>query len=425
VDSAAPTDNPSTGTTDTTTGPTDPTTTPTDPTTEPTDPTTEPTDPTTGPTNPVDDIAFDSTPPANPAIGGEYTVSAHGGSGGSIRFSVGKATTNDACSLSGPIVRFDHAGTCEIVAGDPGSSDTKRAAHAKSASQTIVIPKNQQTVTFDTDAPTQAAVDGTYVADASATSERDVTLSVGSDTTRDACSVSGSTVSFGHAGICQVIASQDGDADLDAASASQTFEVAKGSQAIDLQPAAPETVVVGDSYDFTATGGRSGNDVEVSTNNGDVCAVAGSSISFLAPGDCVISATQTGNGDYDTAPTVTQSVNVVATPPESDLTVSAEMTGEDQNWTYFRATVHNLPDFNRATVTVTPEGNYALTPVNGDCDKIGAASYVCTVTADVPHVDFKVNVHSDGRIIDFLVAPVRPLIDSTPFDNTAQLKLDD
>ena len=395
---------------------------------EPSGPSTEPSGPTTSPIDAPPDLSFDSTPPVDPAIGSTYDVSATGGSG-QISFSVDKDTTNFACSLAGHTVTFVHAGRCVITAeADAGRGPALAAAKAsaRKATQRIDVPQTKQKVSFETDEPQDARVDGSYDATATSTSKRHVTLSIGDDTTNGACQLSGSVVSFDHPGICQVVATQAGDADLASDTATRKFDVAKGIQAIDLEPEAPSTAIVGDSYEFTATGGRSGNDVVVSTNNADVCAVAGSSISFLSPGDCVITATQTGGSDYDDAPAVTQGVNVVAVAPETDLTVTATVTGEDQNWTYFRATVHDLPAHNRAKVMVTPEGNYALKPVAAaDCEKVGAASYVCTVTSEAPYVDFTVNVHKDGRVIDFEVTAVDPLIDTDPKNNTFKLELDD
>ena len=217
-DSAPPTDGPSTGPTDgTTDGPTDPTTDPTD---GPTDPTTGPTDPTTGPTDPPPPppppppITFDSTPPADPAIGGTYRVSATGGSGSQLTFSIDPTTTNDACSIAGDLVSFDHAGTCVIAARETSKVSAGIGARAATVvTQTIVVPKTTQTVTFSF-APADLSFGGTY--DVFATgggSGNPVTFSVDATTTNNACAVSGSVVTFAHVGTCVVAATQPGDAD--------------------------------------------------------------------------------------------------------------------------------------------------------------------------------------------------------------------
>jgi RNA polymerase sigma factor (sigma-70 family) len=396
-----------------------------DPTSGPTDPTTGPTDPTTGPTDPSQ-ITFLSTPPDHPAIGSTYDVSARGGSGGLITFSVDPATTNDACSIADRTVTFDHAGTCVIAAAlsDGGSASKARPARA---TQSIEVPQTAQTVTFESSEPDNPAVDGTYTLVADSSSGRPVTLSVDPTTTNDACAVSGSVVSFHHVGTCVVAATQEGDADLASATATQSLEVAKGTQSIDLQPAAPSTARVGASYEFTVTGGNSGNQVVVTTSNTDVCAISGSKVSFFNPGNCVISANQAGNDDYDAAPTVTRSVNVVS-PTEADLAVSAEQTGDIGGHSGVTATVSGLPPGSTAHLTVTSPENYSLQPEGdgGACTKTGPATFSCLVTSDQTQFVFSVNVHGDpGRGITFAVAPDAPLTDPDETNNSVVVTVKD
>jgi RNA polymerase sigma factor (sigma-70 family) len=396
-----------------------------DPTSEPTDPSTGPTDPTTGPTEPTQ-ITFDSTPPDHPAIGSTYDVRARGGSGGAITFSVDSATTHDACSIAGTTVTFDHAGTCVIAASASDSRGASKAGATK-ATQTIDVPQTAQTVTFESSEPDSPAVDGTYTVVAGSSSGRSVTLSVDPATTNNACAISDSVVSFHHVGTCVVAATQEGDADLASATATQSLDVAKGAQAIDLQPAAPSTARVGESYAFTATGGGSGNEVVVTTSNADVCSIAGSAVAFLNPGNCVISATQAGNDDYEAAPTVTVSVNVVS-PTEADLAVNAEQTGDLGGHSGVTATVTGLPPGSTAHLTITTSETYSVQPVgdHGACTKTGPASFSCLVTSDQTEFVFSVNVHGDpGRPIRFAVTPDAPLTDPDETNNSAVVRLHD
>jgi RNA polymerase sigma factor (sigma-70 family) len=396
-----------------------------EPTSGPTDPSTGPTDPTTGPTNPTQ-VTFNSTPPDHPAIGSTYDVRASGGSGGRITLSVDPATTNDACSIAGSTVTFDHAGTCVIAAALSDGRSASKALLAR-ATQTIDVPQTAQTVTFGSSEPDSPAVDGTYTVAADSSSGRPVTLSVDPVTTNDACAISGSVVTFQHVGTCVVAATQQGDADLASATATQSLEVAKGTQSIDLRPAAPSTARVGESYAFTVTGGNSGNLVVVSTSNADVCTISGSKVAFLNPGDCVISANQAGNKDYDAAPTVTQSVNVVS-PTEADLAVSAEQTGDIGGHSGVTATVSGLPPGSTAHLTVTAAENYSLQPEGdgGACTKTGPASFSCLVTPAQTQFVFSVNVHGDpGRGITFEVSPDAPLTDPDETNNSVVIKLKD
>jgi hypothetical protein len=68
-------------------------------------------------------IAFTSSPPANPTVGGTYSVSAKGGgSGNTVTFSVDSSSTSGACSISGATVSFTGFGSCVIDANQAGSA---------------------------------------------------------------------------------------------------------------------------------------------------------------------------------------------------------------------------------------------------------------------------------------------------------------
>ncbi|MBO0847472.1 MAG: sigma-70 family RNA polymerase sigma factor [Nocardioides sp.] len=398
------------------------------PTTGPTSaPTSEPpsTAPTTGGPGPQP-ITFTSTPPAHPAIGGLYHVSASGGSG-RIVFSIDPSTTHHACSMqNATTVSFNHAGTCVVAARSSSSGTAARAASGPAVLQSIDIPHNQQTVTFDSSSP-DPRVDGTYDVTATSSSGRPVTLSIDASTTNNSCSLAGSTITFHHVGRCVIAAHQDGDADLARASATQSLTVGKGTQTIRLEPQAPATALVGGTYAFAATS-SAGLPVTVKTNNSDVCAYSAetSSVSFFAPGTCVISAVQEGNDDYAAAPTVTATVRVDA--PTADLAVTAHDNGGDHQFTRVTAAVTGLPPDASATLSVTPDGSYALKPVHDDgaCTKDGPARWTCQVTASQTSFDFDVNVHDrSGRGITFEVQPVPPLHDPDQKNNTFTLSLHD
>ncbi len=95
--------------------------------------------------------------------------------------------------------------------------------------------------------------------------------------------------------------------------ASISYTVARGSQAIAFTSRAPTTAVVGGpSYAVAATGGGSGNPVTFSSATSGVCTVSGSTVSFVGTGTCTLDANQAGNADYTPAPTATQSFAVAA-----------------------------------------------------------------------------------------------------------------
>lgn len=83
-------------------------------------------------------IRFTSVPPASPAPGDTYRVTASGGaSGNRVRFSI-DPSSGPVCSVTGQTVTFSQPGTCVIDANQAGSATYQAAQQA------------QQTVTVDT-----------------------------------------------------------------------------------------------------------------------------------------------------------------------------------------------------------------------------------------------------------------------------------
>jgi hypothetical protein len=205
-------------------------------------------------------ITFDSTPPSGVVVGSPgYQPQATGGASGQpVVFSVDGATTNNACSVSGNTVHFDHAGSCVIGADQAATSVYAAAPHV---TQTVDVGKASQTLVFNSSAPPDARVGGSYVPDISGGgSTSPIALSVASATTNAACSVTGNTVNFDHAGTCAVAADQAGDADhQDATQVTQQFGVTKSAQTVTFTSTPPVFALVGETYVAKADGGASGN----------------------------------------------------------------------------------------------------------------------------------------------------------------------
>jgi hypothetical protein len=78
-------------------------------------------------------ITFTSAPPRNAAavVGANYTVTATGGATDNpVIFSVDAATTNGACTTTGPTVTFLHPGNCMLAADQNGTDDYTAASPA-------------------------------------------------------------------------------------------------------------------------------------------------------------------------------------------------------------------------------------------------------------------------------------------------------
>lgn len=154
-------------------------------------------------------ITFTSTPPANPTVGGSYTVGATASSGLPVTFS---SATQAVCTMSGSTVSLVGVGTCTIDADQAGDANY---APAPTAAQSFsVAGLAAQKITFTSTPPSKATVGGSYIVSATASSGLPVTFS---SATPSICTVSGSsgssaTVSFLAAGTCTIEADQAGDA---------------------------------------------------------------------------------------------------------------------------------------------------------------------------------------------------------------------
>ena len=188
-------------------------------------------------------VAFTSTPPPDPTLHGLYTVSAIGGdSGNPVTFT---STTPDICTVTGTTVALDHAGTCTVAADQAGDDDYLAAP---TVTRDITINKASQAISFTL--PTAPALGSSH--DLVATGGGSGNTVTFTTTTPDQCSVTGSTVTFDHAGICVIAADQAGNDDYEAAPAViQSVGVAKAAQSITFTSQAPADPAFGGTYVVT------------------------------------------------------------------------------------------------------------------------------------------------------------------------------
>lgn len=165
-------------------------------------------------------IGFTSAAPASAYLGGPtYTVAANATSGLPVTFA---STTGSVCTVSGSTVSFVGTGTCTVSASQAGNATYTAAP---TVTQSFSVAGKPQSITFTSSAPTSAFVGGpTYTVSATATSGLPVTFGAASF---GVCSVSGSTVSFTAAGVCNIVGFQFGNSTWASATpVVQTFTVA-------------------------------------------------------------------------------------------------------------------------------------------------------------------------------------------------------
>lgn len=265
-------------------------------------------------------------------------LAGHGGPGGSAGGTAGAgAGSNGSAGGAGSLPQLLAGGAggpggTGGVAGDGGGDADGGVAGAEGNSGTPHAPWTiSQSITFTSTAPSNAQVGGSYhVTATGGGSGNPVTFTIAPASTA-VCSISGPTVSFLQTGTCEVRANQVGGGGYAAApQASQSFLVSvpapvKSSQTITFTSTPPDDARVGDAYDVSATGGASGNPVtfSIAAASGDVCSIAGATVTFDAVGDCRVLADQAGNADYDAAAQARQTIAVAA--PVVPPTITADL----------------------------------------------------------------------------------------------------
>jgi hypothetical protein len=172
-----------------------------------------------------------------------------------------------------------------------------------------------QTITITSTPPSPAIVGGTYNVVATATSGLAVTLSINAASS-SVCTINGPAVTFVGVGSCVIVANQGGNATFAAApQITQTVlvQAAQGTtpQVIAITSTPPSPAAVGGTYGVIATA-SSGLSVTLSINaaSSATCTIAGSTVTFVAAGTCMINADQPGDATFAPAPQAMQMVIV-------------------------------------------------------------------------------------------------------------------
>ncbi|MGL2966865.1 YDG domain-containing protein [Flavobacterium sp. XGLA_31] len=172
----------------------------------------------------------------------------------------------------------------------------------------VTIAKANQTISL-TSSVTKTYGDAAYTLNGVATSG--LTVSYSSSNTAVA-TVSGNTVTIVGAGSATITASQAGDDNYNAATAvDQALVVNKANQTITFAALSPKNDVDG-PYTLAATA-SSGLAVSYSSSNTSVLTISGNTVTIVAPGTSVITASQAGNDNYNAAVSVDQEQNIINT----------------------------------------------------------------------------------------------------------------
>ena len=203
------------------------------------------------------------------------------------------------CTVAGGTVTITGAGTCDVTVSQPGNADYNAATPV---THTIQIAKANQTIEFTT--PTGKAFgDPAFALTASASSG----LTVSFVQVSGPCTVNGVEVAATGAGNCVVRATQEGNDNFNAAPpVEDTIEFAKASQAINF--AQPSGKTYGDvPFALNAT---STSSLPVSYAADGDCTVANGMVTITGAGSCDVTASQSGDDNYNAASPVTRTIEI-------------------------------------------------------------------------------------------------------------------
>jgi hypothetical protein len=186
----------------------------------------------------------------------------------------------------------------------------KGVAVPKAAKPAPVV-KKAQSIEFPPLENAYLANKGLILSKAVSTGGLPVSYSASGACTFDAAT---NTLSLNKAGTCSVTTSQEGDANyLPAPSITRTFEIMKNPQVIEVEEFDVQDLSQSQGLNFSFTIEAGTPKVVITSTTTDVCSVNGEAVTFIAVGDCKLTFTKAGNENYEAAPSVNRTIEIVTT----------------------------------------------------------------------------------------------------------------
>ena len=246
-------------------------------------------------------------------------------------------------TVSGSTVTIVGLGTTTITASQAGNVNYNAAA---SVQQSLVVNgKQSQTITFATLA---ARTFGDVNFNLTATASSNLTVSYTSSNTAVA-TISGNAVTIVGAGSTTITASQIGDATFNpATSEQQILVVNKADQTINFTELISRQLSEG-SFEITATA-SSGLTVSLTSSNPSVATISGNQVTLIAAGTTEITATQSGNVNFNAASNVVQPLTILNFVPTRIISMVNSLEFGNQI----------VPGTTSETLAIENEGNSEL-----------------------------------------------------------------
>lgn len=261
------------------------------------------------------------------------------------------------------------SGSTVITASQPGNN---ASGPAPDVSRTLVVHKADQFITLNP-LPEKYVTDPTFPLTATASSGLGISFQ---SSNGEVASISGSTVTITGAGTTLITASQEGNANYNAAPlVSLTLVVNKADQTITTFNPLPTKLVTDPAFQLTATL-SSGLTPHYSSSNAEVATISGSTVTIVGSGTTTITAFHEGNASYNAAPGVSQPLVVNKNPQTITFNELATKTFENSAFDLTALASSGLP------ITFSSSNNSVATVSGNTVTITGAGS--TTITASQP-----------------------------------------
>jgi hypothetical protein len=330
-------------------------------------------------------------------------------------------------TIAGNTVTIIGAGTSTITVTQAASGVFGSA----SATALLTVAKADQVITLSipTSAPLNTFIGTSVTINATSSSTLGVTVTKGGTAT---ATLNGSVGNYtltnvGSAGTVIFYADQAGNPNYNPASASQSFDVQMGNQTINF--AALSSKTFGDPpFSLTATGGGSGNPVMFTSSYPLVATCTGANgetLTILAAGTVIISASQAGNENWNPAGTVIQQLTINKATPVIANFADVGKTFGDESFTLnassastgaytYTSQSTNVATISGNTVTITGAGSTLLSATQAA--DANYTSAIANATLTVSKADQSITITgipADISLLSFENNPIQAAATST------------
>jgi hypothetical protein len=342
-------------------------------------------------------------------VDGNFNLTATSTSGLPVSYTI---DNTNVATISGSTVTIVGAGITYIYALQAGNANYNAATVVE---QRLTVTKANQTITFGT-LPIMSFGDPT--ATLMGTSSSGLPVSYTSSNTSVA-TVSGSTLTIVGVGTSTITASQTGNANFNpATSVTQNLTVVKANQSITFGTLATKTF--GDAAFALNATTSSGLAISYTSSNTNVATVSGNTVTIVGVGTTTITALQAGNGNFNPAIDVQQSLtvgkanqtitfNALPTKVVADVPFTLSATTSSSLPVTYTSSNPGVATISGTTVTIVAVGSTDITASQGGDSNYEAALDVVQVLT--------VNAKQDQTITFASLADVT--LGNVPFALTA------